>query len=219
MLALTAGVLNSVGFFAVTMYTSHMTGLAAMLADQLVLGDLRLVATAAVGLGSFIAGAACCALVFNAARRRGWQSRYAVVLVLEAVLILLIGLLANELDLARRLWPLIIVLCFTMGLQNAIITKISAAQIRTTHVTGMVTDIGIELGKLVYRSRPRTDPNPVRADLDKLGLLVLLVSAFILGGVAGAIGYQVIGFVTLVPMAMVLLGFAAIPVVDDLRNR
>jgi uncharacterized membrane protein YoaK (UPF0700 family) len=40
-------------------------------------------------------------------------------------------------------------LCFIMGLQNATVTKISGARIRTTHVTGMITDVGIELGKLV----------------------------------------------------------------------
>ena len=36
-----------------------------------------------------------------------------------------------------------------MGLQNAIMTKISKAEIRTTHMTGVVTDIGIELGRLL----------------------------------------------------------------------
>jgi len=39
-----------------------------------------------------------------------------------------------------------VLLCFIMGLQNAVITKISHAEIRTTHVTGLVTDVGIELG-------------------------------------------------------------------------
>ena len=39
---------------------------------------------------------------------------------------------------------------FHHGLQNALITKLSRAEIRTTHITGIVTDIGIELGKLLY---------------------------------------------------------------------
>jgi len=69
------------------------------------------------------------------------------VLVAESVLILIFGLLAGQLTWIHRDWVYVAVLCFTMGLQNAIITKISKAQIRTTHVTGMITDIGIELAR------------------------------------------------------------------------
>ena len=46
-----------------------------------------------------------------------------------------------------------LVLCYIMGLQNAVITKISNAEIRTTHITGLVTDLGIEIGKMLYLNR------------------------------------------------------------------
>ena len=36
----------------------------------------------------------------------------------------------------------VVLLCFIMGLQNAVITKLSRADIRTTHITGIITDIG-----------------------------------------------------------------------------
>ncbi|WP_164176991.1 DUF1275 family protein, partial [Streptococcus pneumoniae] len=75
------------------------------------------------------------------------------------------------------------------GLQNAIITKVSQARIRTTHVTGIVTDIGIELGKLIYWNRSRGEGlDMVRADRDKLRLLGALLAAFFAGGVLGALG-------------------------------
>jgi len=45
--------------------------------------------------------------------------------------------------------------CFIMGLQNAVVTEISNAEIRTTHMTGNVTDLGIELGRLLYWNRMR----------------------------------------------------------------
>lgn len=218
LLALTAGILNSVGFMAIALYTSHMTGLTAMLADNLVAGALDIALLCLVGIGAFVVGAACCALLFNWARRRRLRSRYAIVLLIEAALILLIGLLAHELTSAERSWALIALLGLTMGLQNAIITKISDAQIRTTHVTGMVTDIGIELGKLVYPVR-RDDPEPVRPQLGRLGLHTLLVGSFFVGGVLGALAYGAIGFVTVVPTACILLVFASIPVVEDLRDR
>jgi uncharacterized membrane protein YoaK (UPF0700 family) len=218
LLALIAGMLNSVGFVAVSVYTSHMTGLTASVADHLVLGSFSLVWVGLEAIGSFVLGAMTCALLFNWGRRRGLQGRYANVLVLEALLILAFGGLADQLVWAHRNHVFVMVLCFTMGLQNAIITKISSAQIRTTHVTGMVTDIGIELGKLVYRNRRRGEP-PVRADLGKLGMLAGLVALFFVGGMLGAAGYLEVGFPILVAPALLLLLVASPPLVVDLRSR
>ncbi len=217
LLALNAGVLNSVGFVAVSVYTSHMTGLTASVADHLVLGGAVVVLTGLLGVTAFVAGAAACALLFNWGRRRDLRGRYANVLVLEALLVLLFGLLAEELTWRHRELVFVGVLCFTMGMQNAIITKISGAQIRTTHVTGMVTDIGIELGKLAYVSRTRGLP-PVVPEPGRLGMLSLLVGLFFVGGLLGALGYLEIGFGALVPLALVLLVAAAGPVAADVRR-
>jgi len=217
LLALIAGILNSVGFVAVDVYTSHMTGLTATVADHLILGGTALVAVGVLAIASFVAGAMACAVVFNWARRRQLRSKYATVLLLEGLLILLFGALADVLTWSHRDWVFVSVLCFTMGLQNAIITKISQAQIRTTHVTGMVTDIGIELGKLSFRSR-RPDLDPVKADLRKLATLCALVGLFFVGGIVGAAGYLAAGFSILIAPALVLLAAAAPPLVDDLRR-
>lgn len=217
-LALVAGVLNSVGFVAVSVYTSHMTGITASIADHLVLGSFALVAVGVEALASFIAGAMACAVIFNWGRRRGLRSRFANVLLVEAVLVLSFGALADQLAWTHREHVFVVVLCFTMGLQNATITKVSAAQIRTTHVTGMVTDIGIELGKLTYRSR-MPGVAPVRADLGKLGMLAGLVALFFIGGVLGASGYLAAGFQILVLPAVALFVVALPPVIRDLRTR
>lgn len=218
LLALVAGILNSVGFVAVAFYTSHMTGVTAQVADQLVLGDLHLVGVGILSMGSFIGGAMACAVLFNWGRRRDLRSRYANVLLLEGVLMLVFGLLAEEVTVSWRELLFVPVLCFTMGLQNAIITKISGAQIRTTHVTGMVTDIGIELGKLSYCNR-RAGPDPVRGNVPKLAMLSSLVLLFLVGGVIGALGYLAIGFGVLIPGALVLLLVSFQPLVTDLRTR
>ena len=77
----------------------------------------------------------------------------------------------------------VLVLCFIMGLQNAVITKISNAEIRTTHVTGLVTDLGIELGKMFYINRLSRD-TLVRANRQKLSLLAKLIGSFFIGGLA-----------------------------------
>lgn len=220
-LAFVAGATNAGAFLAVQQYTSHMTGIVSAMADALILGDPGIVATGVGALGAFIAGAATTAVLVNAARRRGLSSAYALPLLLEAMLLIVFGIVGVRLNRVHTLFvpATVALLCFMMGLQNAVITKISHAEIRTTHVTGIVTDIGIQLGKLVYVNRRTTRGSErVVADRERLRLLLLLLFGFFLGGVSGAAGFHAFGYIATVPLALVLVGLSAVPVVDDLRG-
>lgn len=222
LLATVAGALNAGGFLAVRQYTSHVTGAVSSVADNLVLGDWALVADAIAGVLSFLMGAMTCAVLVNWARRRRLRSEYATALLLEAVLILVFGLMGAQLAHHEALFvPLtVVLLCFIMGLQNAVITKVSSAVIRTTHMTGIVTDMGIELGKMVYVNRTGAENlPPVRANADRLRMLGGLLLCFLGGGIAGAFGFQRLGYVSTVPLAVVLATLAVVPVMDDLRAR
>lgn len=218
-LALVAGAVNAGGFLAVGQYTSHMSGIVSALADNAVLGDSALILAGLASLLSFVAGAAVSAILINWGRQRGAHSEYALPLMIEAGLLLCFGLLGANLERHRVLFmPATVgLLCFVMGLQNAIITKISKAEIRTTHVTGLITDIGIELAKLAYRRTQlaASDGSAVRPDRAKLRLLASLLLMFMLGGVGGAFGFKHVGFVVTVPLAALLVVLAIVPVLDD----
>lgn len=224
-LAFVAGAANAGGFLAVGQYTSHMSGIVSALADNLALGNAGLAAAGFASLLSFIAGAASSAILINWGRRRALRSLYAMPLMVEAGLLLCFGLLGAHLEEHRVLFvpATVALLCFVMGLQNAMITKISKAEIRTTHVTGLVTDIGIELGKLVYwngsRNRPMESAPSVRCDRQRLALLASLLGAFFAGGLVGAIGFKHLGFVSTLPLATILVALAAVPLMDDLLGQ
>lgn len=216
-LAFVAGATNAGGFLAVGQYTSHMTGYLSAMADHLVLGQLSLVLAAAAALASFIAGAMTTAIVVNWGMQRQLKSAYSLPLLLEAALLLVFGLLGASLGLHTALLvPLtVLLLSFIMGLQNAVISKISHAEIRTTHVTGLVTDLGIELGKLVYLNRQRAG-TPVRASRQRMRMQGLLIGLFFVGGVVGALGFQFAGYVTTLPLAVLLLVVSLRPLLFDL---
>jgi uncharacterized membrane protein YoaK (UPF0700 family) len=222
-LAFIAGATNAGGYVAVKQYTSHMSGIVSAMADNLVVGQMAMVVAGVGTLLSFLAGAACTAVMVNWGRRRDLESEYALPLVFEAGLLVCFGLLGGQLELhVRSLVPVtVMLLCFTMGLQNAIITKISQAEIRTTHVTVMVTDIGIELGKALYWSpfSNAAGRGKVQPDLEKLWLLTSLVGLFFIGGVLGAIGFKHAGFLATLPLAAMLLLLGIVPVLDDVRER
>ncbi len=218
-LAFVAGAANAGGFLAVGQYTSHMTGMLSSVADQLVMGQLTLVVAAIGALLAFLGGAMTTAVMVNWGLRRGLRSAYGLPLMLESGALLVFGLAGAAINSYTPLFvPLtVVLLCFIMGLQNAVITKISRAEIRTTHVTGLVTDIGIELGKLLYVNA-RDDSAPVLANRQKLRIHTLLVGCFFAGGLFGAFGFKYAGFVTTVPLAVALWVLSLRPLLHDLQR-
>lgn len=207
LLAFVAGAINAGGFLAVGQYTSHMTGVVSSIADNLALGLFSLVGIGFLLLLCFGGGAATSAMLIHWGRRHARRRQYAYPIAVEAVLLLSFGALGTLIhDVPWAALATAPLLCFVMGLQNATITKISGARIRTTHLTGMITDIGIETGKLVFSALSRSDRLPaVRADRHKLGILARVVGMFFLGGVLGALGFNHLGYGFAVPLAALLL--------------
>jgi uncharacterized membrane protein YoaK (UPF0700 family) len=149
------------------------------------------------------------------------HSEFAFPLLLEAGLLLCFGLLGARLTAVEGLFvpATVMLLCFMMGLQNAVISKLSNAEIRTTHVTGIVTDIGIELGKLIYWNRHTpVERQDVLANRGRLKVLSILVLSFFGGGVLGALGFKYVGYSVTIPLALALVLLAGVPAVDDFRG-
>ncbi|MBV8502435.1 MAG: DUF1275 domain-containing protein [Paucibacter sp.] len=221
-LAFVAGAVNAGGFLAVQRYTSHMTGVISAMADNLATGGLALALAGMASLLSFVLGASCTAILINWARRRRMHSKYALALLLEAGMLLVFGLIGANLESSGHLLvpSAVLLLCFIMGLQNAIVTKISQAEIRTTHMTGNVTDLGIELGRLLYwnRTHAANQVHFVRANRDKLFIHAVILSLFFVGGVIGALAFKGFGFSATIPIACLLLVMAFPPLVRDMRR-
>ena len=219
-LAFVAGATNAGGFLAVQQYTSHMSGIVASIGNQLVLGHYHLILSSLLALLSFLTGAACTAILVNWGKRKGIQSLFALPLVVEALLLVCFGLVGARLPMQtpELMMMTSILLCFLMGLHNALITKISGAEIRTTHVTGMVTDLGIELGKLFYWNKKSAAPKQegVRANRMKMLSLFSLIASFLVGGIVGSMGFEKIGFLFTLPFAALLFILAIVPVWDDI---
>lgn len=211
LLAFVAGALNAGGFLAIGQYTSHVTGMVSAAADNLVLGNAALAVAAGLSLLSFLLGAATTAWLVSYGRRRAAPNVFAAPLRLEALLLLAFGIIGATLSLPGlfSISLTAMLLCFTMGLQNALVTKISNAEIRTTHITGLVTDIGIELGKLIYWNRSRDESaHTVLANRRRLQVHLALALSFFIGGVMGALGFKHAGFSFTIVLALPLVAMS-----------
>lgn len=207
--AAVAGALNVAGFYAFGAFSSNMTGNVSSLADHLGLGEVRMALFGFLLVLAFVAGAMVATLLIDAGRTRHLPGVYAYGVLGEAAMLLLLGCGAPFLPEEARGAVLSLGLSFLLGLQNATVTQITNARVRTTHVTGTVTDIGIGLANLLER-------HP-RADRDKLRLHLVTVAAFFGGGILGVLLFRLIGTALLVLAACVLAALA-IPGINMARR-
>lgn len=219
-LCFVAGAINAGGFLAVGVYTSHMSGVVSAMADNAVLGQGLLVWIGLWSLLAFMGGAMTTALMVRWALRRDLRSAYSRPLLLEAILLLVFGVFGAGIEAhSLALVPYtVVLLCFIMGLQNALITKRSNAEIRTTHITGLVTDLGIELGNLVYINRSFRQAPRVRANRAKMRNHLKLLVSFIFGALSGAWGFKTVGYIATIPLSLLLVALVARPVLFDFHR-
>ncbi|MEA3119553.1 MAG: hypothetical protein QOI13_2823, partial [Paraburkholderia sp.] len=59
----------------------------------------------------------------------------------------------------------------------------------------------------------------VRCDRQRLALLASLLAAFLGGGLAGAIGFKHLGFISTIPLATLLVALAVVPLIDDVLGQ
>lgn len=205
-----AGALNAVGFLIAGSFTANMTGNVSAFADEIAGGDMSTALAFAGLVAAFICGAGAIALVIQTGERRRLRMIYALAVMIEAVFLLATGFLflSHRTDAV----VLVVVLSFVMGLQNATTTMISKARVRTTHVSGMATDFGIELAALLAEDGRRRDALP------KLKLHGLSLACFAGGGIAGALIFGLVGSWLFVLAAAILFVIAIPEVIRAMRK-
>jgi uncharacterized membrane protein YoaK (UPF0700 family) len=199
LLSLVAGALNAAGFLTAGSFTANMTGNISAFADHISNGQFVIGLSFAGLVVAFVCGAGIAAFAIQTGEARKNRAIYAWAIVAEAVILLLMGLVFMRSAQAPHEAGLLIILSFVMGLQNAVTTMISRARVRTTHVSGMATDIGIELAALTASKYARHDALP------KLKLHSLTLLCFTIGGVCGALMLGLWGYWVFVIAAVVLL--------------
>lgn len=176
LLACIAGMVNVIGYLGFEhQAVSHLTGTTSLLGAALSRGDWVAVSHLWGMLIAFCLGAMVSGMIIQDSTLRLGR-RYGVVLALESLLLFAsVPLFRHEQILGAMLAAM------ACGLQNAMATTYSGAVVRTTHLSGMFTDLGIGLGHLL-----RGMPLQTR----RLTLSGLIISGFLAGGILGAWGFR-----------------------------
>lgn len=204
-LAAVAGCINAIALMGFEQQSvSHMSGTATLLGTSLLGGSLATSLHLVGVLVSFFLGASVSGfLLHNTALKLG--RHYDTALTLEALLIFTaVYLLSNDF-LSGYFCA-----AAACGIQNALATTYSGAVVRTTHLTGLFTDLGIMLGTALRGEA---------FDTRKATLFGLIMTGFILGGALGAYLFSLLRFEALLIPGGVCLVLAALYRIYSKRYR
>ena len=190
LLSLMAGLSNAVGVLGLAhQAVTHVTGTATLSGIAVAQGDLFAAAKASSVLVFFFFGAAVSGVLVRSETLRAGR-RYGLALMVESAAIFAgwylfkLGSMAGE------------YLCaLAFGLQNALATSYSGAVIRTTHMTGIVTDLGLRVGHALNRQ-------PIA--WFRFRILITLLSGFCLGACGGALAFEALEYDALLIPAVVV---------------
>lgn len=179
-LSFVAGIVNVTGFLSFKQLTTNVTGHFALFINDLAIFEFWKGTVYFLYILSFLFGSFLSSYLIEKFNENKLLNVFVIPTLIESILLIFIGFLSNF--FVMKFPDLIIcLLLFTMGLQNSFVTKISNAVVRTTHLTGLFTDLGIDISQLFF---PKSHPHQekLRANIK---LRIYIISYFFAGGLVG----------------------------------
>lgn len=186
-----AGTVNIAGLLALGALTTNVTGHFAFFSEVLFMENYTMAIVYMLYILLFLSGAFVSGLLMELVAKRKYQLAYVVPITIEIIILTWVGIIYDFLPERVSISPVVLslALLFAMGLQNALVTKISLSVVRTTHLTGLFTDLGIELSQLFFYKDALEKKKLYRS----IFLKFMIITCFFAGGIAGGLLYRYFG--------------------------
>lgn len=199
LLSFSGGAINAGGFLATGRFVSHVTGFATLFGVDITNHEIA----AALGILSvpifFLLGAFIAGLLIDLPMHKGNKPHFDWVMGLSSSCLLFasvggellhFGTFGESIGLQNS-YVLLVLLCLSCGLQNAAITSSSGRSVRTTHLTGLTTDLGLGLARIfAFNLKDNQLSSELRANYLRMGS----IAAFIFGSAVGALIFINFGY-------------------------
>lgn len=199
-LSLVAGMVNVTGFMAVQRLTTNVTGHFAYFVEQVFRFQWQYALVFFLYIFFFFLGSFVSGFLVELIGRKNQRYIYVIPAILESFILFAVAFyslyvvtVSNDIIACALL--------FAMGLQNSLVTSISNAIVRTTHLTGLFTDLGIELAQLFFYTREFQK----KRLLASIQLRFTIIVFFFFGGIAGGLLYSQLEIQTLYIAGGILL--------------
>lgn len=190
-LSFVAGLVNVTGFLAIQQLTTNVTGHFAQFMYDVEQFEFWKGTIYLLYIFSFLFGSFSSSFLIEKYRENRKMNVFAIPTLAEAFILTGAAIMAH---ISEMQYPNVLacLLLFSMGMQNSFVTKISNEIVRTTHLTGLFTDLGIELSHMFF---PKSYPDKIK-NRAKIKLRGIIISFFFLGGIAGGFCYSSLGMKT-----------------------
>ena len=202
LLSFVAGIVNVAGFLSVAKLTTNVTGHFAFFVDEVFKLNFRGSLVYFFYILFFFLGSFVSNLLAEIISRKNKRFIYVIPTLIESLILFAVAIIGPTL-LESDYNYIAFTLLFAMGLQNSLVTRISNAVVRTTHLTGLFTDLGIELSQLFfYRSKEQRSKL-----ISTIRLRLRIITCFFAGGVIGGIFYSYLAlYILIIPATMLIIG-------------
>ena len=185
-LSFVAGIVNVVGVLSLGTLTTNVTGHFAFFAEEMMKKEYSKAISFLLFILFFLTGAFVSNFIVEIALRKKVKSAHAIPMFFEIAILCFVVLSQDWLFFIENQEYVAYILLFSMGLQNALVTQISQSTVRTTHLTGLFTDLGIELSQLFFYNK-----TPVYKKLKRnISLRLSIIFFFFLGCTIGGLLYS-----------------------------
>jgi len=202
LLSLVAGLVNITGVLALHTLTTNVTGHFAYFAEEFMKKDYATAVTFLLFTLCFLLGSFTSNCIVEWVLQKRPRLAHVVPIAIEIMILTTIGLFFTSSNIHLLEGKLeAFLLLFAMGIQNSLVTKVSQSTVRTTHLTGLFTDLGIELSQLFFYKKPEQQ----KKLKGNIFLRLSIISFFFMGCVLGGFAYSAFGIHTLFVAALLLV--------------
>ena len=202
LLSFVAGTVNVVGFLSVQRLTTNVTGHFAFFIEEVFKLHFAESLIFFLFILFFFLGSFFSSLLVEIIAIKNEKFIFIIPIIIECLILITIALTGHIL-IKNNINIIAYSLLFAMGLQNSLVTRISNAIVRTTHLTGLFTDLGIELSQLFFYKQKEQQEKL----LSTIKLRIRIIIFFFVGGLFGGIFYSYLHlYLLLVPASMLIVG-------------
>lgn len=189
--AFVSGITNVAGMIAFLAFTTNITGHVANLAKHIVEQNYREINVFLIWLLLFFGGAFLSSFIIKSLKHTSNYKAHSAPVIIEIVVLLFVAVYGHHFYEETQLEREIVIgaIIFSMGLQNSLVSNISGGLIKTSHLTGLFTDLGSELAEWVH---PKSEKAAVTKH--KIYIRLTILAFYISGAVLGGFLFDIIGF-------------------------
>jgi uncharacterized membrane protein YoaK (UPF0700 family) len=200
--AFVSGITNSVGMIAFLAFSSNITGHVTVLAKHIVDQDFKHIIVFVIWLLMFFFGAFISSFIVRSYNHTSYYKAHSLPFIIEIIILLFVGIYGHNFYKDNQLEHdlLIGAMIFSMGLQNGLVSTISGGLIKSSHLTGLFTDLGGDVAEWMHPKAEKTE-----AVKSKIYVRLTILSFYLIGAVLGGFLFNVFNFAIFYVVPFILL--------------